>query len=101
MKFSLPLLLSLNGGYVDTIGFLALQGLFPAHVTGNFATLGAALVMGTSGVLAKLIALPVFCLVVALVRIIGAALGEPRSGHLRMLLSLELILLLIAAGLAI
>jgi hypothetical protein len=37
-------LLSFNGGFVDTAGFLGLQGLFVAHVTGNFVTLGAALV---------------------------------------------------------
>ncbi|MDU6748154.1 MAG: DUF1275 family protein, partial [Bradyrhizobium sp.] len=43
-----PLLLSVNAGYVDTAGFLALQGLFTAHVTGNFVTLGAALALGTS-----------------------------------------------------
>jgi uncharacterized membrane protein YoaK (UPF0700 family) len=35
-------LLSLNGGFVDTAGFLGLQGLFTAHVTGNFVTLGYA-----------------------------------------------------------
>ena len=55
----LPLVLSLNAGYVDTAGFLALQGLFTAHVTGNFVTLGASLVLGTSGAVAKLLALPV------------------------------------------
>jgi uncharacterized membrane protein YoaK (UPF0700 family) len=40
-------LLSFNGGFVDTAGFMGLQGLFTAHVTGNFVTLGAALVFGT------------------------------------------------------
>jgi hypothetical protein len=53
----LPLLLSLTAGYVDTAGFLAPQGLFTAHVTSNFVTLGASLVFGTSGAIAKLLAL--------------------------------------------
>jgi uncharacterized membrane protein YoaK (UPF0700 family) len=43
VKISIPDTLTLNGGYVDTAGFLALQGLFTAHVTGNFVTLGASL----------------------------------------------------------
>jgi uncharacterized membrane protein YoaK (UPF0700 family) len=38
MKIALPTLLSFNGGYVDTAGYLALQGLFSAHVTGNFVS---------------------------------------------------------------
>ena len=67
MRQYLPTILSVNAGYVDTAGFLALQGLFSAHVTGNFVTLGAALVQGSSGIIAKLLALPVFCLVVMLV----------------------------------
>jgi uncharacterized membrane protein YoaK (UPF0700 family) len=71
---SLPALLSFNGGFVDTAGFLGLQGLFTAHVTGNFVTLAATLVMGTHGVVAKLIALPEFIAVVALARLAGVAL---------------------------
>ena len=47
-------LLSFNGGFVDTAGFLGLQGLFVAHVTGNFVTLGAALVQGSHGIVASL-----------------------------------------------
>jgi uncharacterized membrane protein YoaK (UPF0700 family) len=65
---SLPLLLSLNAGYIDTVGFLALHGLFTAHVTGNFVTLGASLALGVSGLLAKLLALPVFCVIVIATR---------------------------------
>jgi len=101
MKPSLSVLLSVNGGYVDTAGFLALQGLFTAHVTGNFVTLGAALVFGTSGVVAKLIALPVFCIVVVLVRLLGYALAARGISQLRALLGLKLVLLLAGAVLAI
>ena len=47
MRISLAALLSFNGGFVDTADFLGLQGLFTAHVTGNFVTLAATLVMGS------------------------------------------------------
>ena len=67
-------LLSFNGGFVDTTGFLGLQGLFTAHVTGNFVTLAATLVSGTHGVVAKLLALPEFVVVIAAARLAGAAL---------------------------
>jgi uncharacterized membrane protein YoaK (UPF0700 family) len=86
-------LLSFNGGFVDAAGFLGLQGLFTAHVTGNFVTLGAALVFGTHGVIAKLIALPEFALVVALARVVGAALRRKGTDALRVLLFLEVIFL--------
>jgi uncharacterized membrane protein YoaK (UPF0700 family) len=53
-------------GYVDTAGFLALFGLFTAHVTGNFVTAGAALALrGHEGVAARLAMLPIFMLSVA------------------------------------
>ncbi|MGA7327742.1 MAG: YoaK family protein [Rhodomicrobium sp.] len=101
MKPWLPILLSANAGYVDTAGFLALQGLFTAHVTGNFVTLGAALAFGTSGVIAKLIALPVFCAVVAVVRLSGYVLNSRGSAHLNVLLGTKLILLITGAALAV
>ncbi|GLK69353.1 DUF1275 family protein [Hansschlegelia plantiphila] len=67
-------LLSFNAGYVDTAGFLALHGLFTTHVTGNFVTFGAALALGTTGVLAKLLALPLFCVVIMLMRLLRLSL---------------------------
>jgi uncharacterized membrane protein YoaK (UPF0700 family) len=79
----LPVLLSGTAGCVDTAGFLALQGLFTAHVTGNFVTLGASLVLGTTGAIAKLMALPVFYAVVVATRLVGSAMtarGGARSG---------------------
>ena len=101
MKLSVPLLLSVLGGYVDTAGFLALQGLFTAHVTGNFVTLAAALVTGTSGVLAKLLALPVFCVVVAIARVVGNLLGSRQTLRFHTMLGLQLVLLLAGGFLAV
>ncbi|MDM0064933.1 DUF1275 family protein [Variovorax sp. J31P207] len=101
MKPSLPLLMSLNGGFVDTAGFLALQGLFTAHVTGNFVTFGAALVHGTSGALTKLLALPVFCAVVMLTRWLSYALPGFGLPVLRTMLVLKMLLLAAGAALAV
>src|SRR5882757_68773 len=100
MKLTLPTLLSFNGGYVDTAGYLALQGLFTAHVTGNFVTIGAALVFGTSGIVAKLLALPVFCVVIIVTRLVSFNLPA-RWPILETMLSLKLLLLVVAAVLAI
>jgi uncharacterized membrane protein YoaK (UPF0700 family) len=100
MKPTLPTVLSFNGGYVDTAGYLALQGLFTAHVTGNFVTIGAALVFGTSGIVAKLLALPVFCMVIIVTRLVGFNLPG-RWPVLETMLTLKLLLLLVAAILAI
>src|SRR5882757_9256913 len=100
MKLTLPTLLSFNGGYVYTAGFLAFQGLFTAHVTGNFVTIGAALVFGTSGVVAKLLALPVFCMVIIVTRLLSFNLPARRPVFETMS-TLQLLLLLVAAVLAI
>jgi uncharacterized membrane protein YoaK (UPF0700 family) len=105
MKASLPVLLSVNGGYVDTAGYLALHGLFTTHVTGNFVTLGAALVLGTSGAVAKLLALPMFCIVVIATRLLSVALAARSAGTatlaLRALMVIKVALLALGAGLAI
>ena len=42
-------LLAFTAGFVDTVGFIALFGLFTAHVTGNFVLIGAALVDSHEG----------------------------------------------------
>jgi uncharacterized membrane protein YoaK (UPF0700 family) len=97
----LPLLLSLTAGFVDTAGFLALQGLFTAHVTGNFVTLGASLVLGTSGAIAKLLALPVFCVMVIATRLLSSALSRRKLPSLKIMLAAKLALLTAASALAI
>src|SRR5579862_381076 len=101
MKSPLPTVLSFNGGYVDTVGYLALQGLFSAHVTGNFVTIGAALAFGTSGVITKLSALPIFCVSVAMTRVMSNALATGNRRILPGLLAFKVMLLIIAAALAI
>ena len=101
MKPSLPVLLSINGGYVDAAGYLALHGLFTTHVTGNFVTLGATLVLGTSGALAKVLALPMFCLVVVAVRLLSVTLVAKELPALRTILGLKVALLSLGAVLAI
>jgi uncharacterized membrane protein YoaK (UPF0700 family) len=94
-------LLSFNGGFVDTAGFLGLAGLFTAHVTGNFVTLGAALVMGTHGIIGKVLALPAFVLTIALARLAGSALRAWQKPVLRILLGAEVGLLFAFFALAV
>jgi uncharacterized membrane protein YoaK (UPF0700 family) len=89
-----PVLLTFNGGFVDTAGFLGLQGLFTAHVTGNFVTLAATLVMGTHGGIAKLLALPEFAIIVAFARVAGAAMRARGLPALPILLTLKVCFLL-------
>ena len=72
-------LLSFVAGFVDTVGFVGLFGLFTAHVTGNFVLIGAALIRPHNGLIAKLLALPVFLVTVALTTIwIGKGTRSPR-----------------------
>jgi len=94
-------LLSFNGGFVDTAGFLGLQGLFTAHVTGNFVTLGAALVFGSHGIIGKILALPEFILVIALARLAGSALRRRKAPVLRILLVTKVALLFLFFLLAV
>ena len=86
-------MLSVNAGYVDTAGFLALHGLFTSHVTGNFVTLGASLVHGTSGATAKVLALPVFCATVFGIRLLRYSLEQRGLPVLGTLLVSQLVLL--------
>ena len=95
--------LAFTAGFVDAAAFIALTGLFTAHVTGNFVLIGAELVSTSSGVIAKLLALPVFILAVALTRLIALVLEKKRAGPLRPLLALEAAVLIAfaVAGIAL
>ena len=101
MKPTVPTLLSFAAGYIDTAGFMALHGLFTAHVTGNFVTIGAALVLGTSGIATKLLALPTFCAMVILARLLRYRLVAGGKPVFRTLLAIQLALLLLGGAVAI
>jgi uncharacterized membrane protein YoaK (UPF0700 family) len=77
--------LSFTAGFVDTCGFIALSGLFAAHITGNFVVLGATLTGDAVGAASKILALPVFlltiCLATVLVRRAQDA-GRPVLGRI-------------------
>lgn len=98
---SLPVLLSFNAGYVDAAGFLALQGLFAAHVTGNFVTIGASLVAGASGVVAKLLALPAFSLTIFVIAFLLRKIPMSEGAGLAGLLAVQTALLASAAAMAL
>ena len=100
-RFAVATLLSFNGGFVDTVGFLGLSGLFVAHVTGNFVTLGAALVLGSHGILNKILALPEFIAVIALARLVGVAARKRGWPALRIMLTAEVVLLAAFFALAV
>lgn len=63
-----PVLLTIVGGAIDTIGFIALLGFFTAHVTGNLVLAGAAFVKGGAGLWIKLGAIPLFIATVMLTK---------------------------------
>jgi uncharacterized membrane protein YoaK (UPF0700 family) len=94
-------LLGFNGGFVDTAGFLGLDGLFVAHVTGNLVTLGAALVFGTHGIVSKVVALPEFVIVIILAHLAGGALALRGWPALRILLGAKVVFLLVFFWLAV
>jgi uncharacterized membrane protein YoaK (UPF0700 family) len=87
--------LGFTAGYVDTVGFIALFGLFTAHVTGNFVLIGSELAHPTHGVLIKLLAFPAFIAAVTASRLLALS-ADRRGWPLRRPLLLLQIALLVA-----
>ncbi len=86
-------LLAFTAGFVDTVGFVALFGLFTAHVTGNFVLIGASLVQARPGVIVKLAALPTFVLLVAATRLWVRFHERRGQGTREVLLAAQIVLL--------
>lgn len=86
--------LSLLGGFVDTLGFVALFGLFTGHITGNFVLIGAELSRAThESIGLKLMAFPAFMAGVSGARLLAASLERRAIASLRYALAAELVLL--------
>jgi uncharacterized membrane protein YoaK (UPF0700 family) len=76
-------------GYVDTVGFVALFGVFTAHVTGNFVLIGSALALSSGSVLLKLLVFPAFIAAVVCARLVVLKLQRRHRPALRTLLILQ------------
>jgi len=93
MNRVLPAVLSTTAGAVDVIGFLALGGLFTAHITGNLVVLAAHYVTGGFSEIGPLLAGPVFILVLGAVTAAAVWFEKTRCGSRRALLFLQAALL--------
>ena len=89
----LPFVLSIVAGSVDVIGFLGLDGLFTAHITGNLVVLAAHLAAGKSASLALVMSVPLFIVMLAVTRIFAGVLERYGIPPLRPLLFLQFVLL--------
>ena len=68
-RYQAPILLTIVGGAIDTIGFITLFGFFTAHVTGNLVLAGSGLVKGEYGLWIKLASVPLFIITVVITKI--------------------------------
>ena len=90
---TLVLILSVIAGSTDVIGFLGLNGLFTAHITGNLVMLAAHLIAGDVDILASLLSVPVYIVIMFLTRLIALRLARNNKPTLRPLLALQMLLL--------
>ncbi|HXP42074.1 MAG TPA: DUF1275 family protein, partial [Candidatus Acidoferrales bacterium] len=95
----LAAVLSMTAGTVDVIGFLALGGLFVAHITGNLVVLASHYITGGFSQVGPLMSVPVFICVLSAVTWLFTNKATHRT--LRTLLILHALLLAGFFGLAI
>jgi uncharacterized membrane protein YoaK (UPF0700 family) len=96
---ALPVVLSVIAGSTDTIGFLGLNGLFTAHITGNLVLLAAHIVAGDPMIFSHALAVPIFMLIAFLTRVLAGCLEEAGLSTLRPLLLTQVLFLAAFLGL--
>jgi uncharacterized membrane protein YoaK (UPF0700 family) len=97
----LPAVLSTTAGAVDVVGFLALGGLFTAHITGNAVVVAAHYITGGFSQVGPLVAVPVFVAVLGAVTVASVAIESAGYGSRRGLMVLHAGLLAGCLGLGI
>jgi uncharacterized membrane protein YoaK (UPF0700 family) len=93
--------LGLTAGTIDVIGFLGLDGLFAAHITGNLVILAAHLSDGGTAPVAHILSVPVFMAALGLTRLLAGGLEAVGVATLRPLLALQVVLLAGALALCV
>jgi uncharacterized membrane protein YoaK (UPF0700 family) len=88
---ALPIVLSVIAGATDVIGFLGLNGLFTAHITGNLVVLAAHVVAGQPTIFSYILSVPVFMLVLLVTRLLAGRLERSDRNTLGPLLLLQLL----------
>jgi uncharacterized membrane protein YoaK (UPF0700 family) len=88
---ALPFVLSVIAGATDLIGFLGLNGLFTAHITGNLVVLAAHFVAGEPTMFSYILSVPVFMLVLLLTRLLAGGIERAGRETLGPLLLLQLL----------
>ena len=98
-ELTLLLLLSTLAGIVDVTGFLRLDHVFTAHITGNLVVLADQIVNGGPPHVPQLLAIPVFAAAVVLAYFL-ARRGQPAGGR-RTLLVVQSLLLFVVLAIAL
>jgi uncharacterized membrane protein YoaK (UPF0700 family) len=97
----LPFVLSATAGAVDVIGFLALGGLFTAHITGNVVIVAVHYLTGGFSEVGPLLAVPVFVVVLGAVTLLSGAFERTGYESRRAFLMLQVALLAACLGLGV
>jgi len=69
-------ILSFTAGFVDVVSFVALFGLFANHMTGNIVMIGVSISNSSTGLVSKLLVIPVFIFTVAVTRLVIGYYGQ-------------------------